>query len=98
MPLYRRLPKLGFTSAKKVRGDNQYSIINIGALNVFEDGATVDAAALTRAGLVRKLACDAGIKVLGSGSCDKRLVVKVQAVSAKARALIEAKGGSVELV
>jgi large subunit ribosomal protein L15 len=92
MPLYRRVPKRGFTNpfTKKV------ATINVKDLARFDSGATVDEAALREAGLVKRKV-DV-IKVLGDGELDKALTVKVQAASASAAAKIEKAGGSVELV
>ncbi len=92
IPLYRRVPKRGFTNpfTKKV------ATINVKDLARFDSGATVDEAALRKAGLVKRKV-DA-IKVLGDGELDKALTVKVHAASASAAAKIEKAGGSVELV
>lgn len=91
MPLQRRLPKRGFNNifAKEI------AIVNIGAINeAFEDGATVDAAALIAKGLVKK-ELD-GIKVLGNGELTKKFTVKASAFSKEAKAKIEAAGGTAE--
>lgn len=92
MPLQRRLPKRGFNNifAKEI------AAVNISALNVFEDGATVDIEALVNAGLVKK-ALD-GVKVLGNGELSKKLTVKVNAYSASAKEKIEAAGGKAEVI
>lgn len=92
MPLYRRIPKRGFTNlfAKRV------ATINVKDLERFEEGATVDEAALRKAGLVNRKADM--IKVLGDGELDKALTVKVHASSATATQKIEKAGGTVELV
>ena len=92
MPLYRRIPKRGFTNlfAKTV------ATINVRDLERFEEGATVDEAALRKAGLVNRKADM--IKVLGDGELDKALTVKVHAASATATQKIEKAGGTVELV
>ena len=91
MPLIRRLPKRGFTPLK----DNDYQVVNIAALEKFDDGTTVDAAALFEAGLVRN-AVDP-IKLLGNGDVAKKLTIAVTAASASAVAKIEAAGGAVKL-
>ncbi len=92
MPLIRRVPKRGFTPLK----DNDYQVVNLDRLNGFEDGATVDAAALFEAGLVRN-AVDT-IKILGNGELvAKKLVVSVTAASASAVAKVEAAGGTLNL-
>lgn len=92
MPLYRRIPKRGFTNpfTKKV------GTVNVKDLGRFEDGATVDEAALRQAGLIKRKV-DL-IKVLGDGELDKALTVKVHAASAAATQKIEKAGGTVELV
>lgn len=92
-PLQRRLPKFGFTSPNRV----EYEVINLDELSQrFEDGATVDVAALEAAGAV-KGNLD-GVKVLARGELTKKLTVKVHKVSESAREAIEKAGGSVELV
>ncbi|MDQ7000774.1 MAG: 50S ribosomal protein L15 [Mariprofundus sp.] len=91
MPLIRRVPKRGFTPRK----DNDFQVVNLGRLDVFDDGATVDAAALYEAGLVRS-AVDR-IKLLGNGELTKKLTVSVTAASAQAAAKIAAAGGTLNL-
>ena len=92
MPLYRRLPKRGF----KNRNTKEIVAINVSALERFENGATVDVAALREAGVVKN-SFD-GVKILGNGELTKKLTVKVDAVSASAQAKIEAAGGTVEVI
>ncbi len=91
MPLIRRVPKRGFTPLK----DNDFQVVNLGRLDVFDDGATVDAAALYEAGLVRS-AVDR-IKLLGNGELAKKLTVSVTAASAQAAAKVKAAGGTLKL-
>ena len=93
MPIYRRVPKRGFSNAifKK-----EYALISLDLLNKFEDGAVVTPEVLFESGLVRDL--KDGIKVLGNGSLDKKVTVKAHKVSGSAKAAIEAKGGSVEIL
>jgi len=92
MPLIRRVPKRGFTPRK----DNDFQVINLDKLNSFDDGATVDAAALYEAGLVRN-AVDR-IKLLASGELTaKKLTIAVTATSASAAAKVEAAGGTLSL-
>ena len=98
MPLYRRLPKFGFTSIARIKGQNVYSVINLSDLERFDNGATVDEAALRTLGIVRGKGRTAGVKVLGKGELTKKLTVKVNAISESAKAKIEASGGSVELI
>ena len=98
MPLYRRVPKLGFRSRKKTLGLNVFNLVNLDVLEQFEQGATVDAAALAAKGVGLKSKNRAGLKILGRGEITKKLTVKAQAVSAAAKAKIEAAGGNVEIV
>ena len=70
--------------------------MNVEALNAFDDGATVDAAALKEAGLVGKMYD--GVKVLGNGELTKKLTVKASAFSAAAKQKIEAAGGKAEVI
>jgi large subunit ribosomal protein L15 len=93
MPLYRRLPKRGFTNifAKK------YAIVNIEELSErFEDGMEVTPASLIEAGVIKK-ALD-GVKILGNGELDKKLTVKASKFSKTAVEKIEANGGKVEVI
>ena len=92
LPLYRKLPKRGFTNRFAVN----YAIVNVGALNKFEDGAVVDLEALLASKLVRK-ELD-GVKVLGEGELTKKLTVKATVFSATAKEKIEAAGGKIEEV
>ena len=92
-PIYRQLPKRGFTN-KKFK--TVYSNVNVEALNVFEDGAGVDLDALMEKRIVRKE--NDGLKVLGGGELTKKLTVKAVKFSAAAKEKIEAAGGSVEEV
>jgi len=91
MPLTQRVPKRGFTNI--FRKDTE--IVNVGALAVFGDGATVDASALKDRGLIR--GSGAAVKLLGEGDAPKNLTVKLDRVSAGARTKIESAGGTVEL-
>ena len=70
--------------------------MNVGALNKFEDGASVDAAALVEAGILNKN-CD-GVKILSNGKLEKKLTVKANAFSAAAKEKIEAAGGKAEVI
>lgn len=91
MPLYRRLPKRGFTNinTKEIVG------INVSALNRFEDGADVTIDTLMDIGLVKHPRD--GVKILGKGNVTKKLNVKVTAFSAAAKEKIEAAGGTCEV-
>ena len=92
MPMTRRLPKRGFNNifAKK------YAIVNIEALNAFDNGAFVSAAELLEKKIIRKE--EDGLRVLGNGELTKKLTVKANAFSESAKAKIEAAGGKVEVV
>ena len=93
MPLYRRIPKRGFTcpSSKEIVG------INLGTLNErFEDGAVVDLEALIESGIVKNP--KDGVKILGNGELTKKLTVQANAFSAKAAEKIEALGGKAEVI
>lgn len=92
MPLYRRLPKRGFNN----KWAKEYAEVNVKDLNKFEDGATVDAAALIEAGIVKK-ALD-GVKVLGNGELEKKLTVKAAKFSKSAAEKIEKAGGKAEVI
>lgn len=92
MPLTRRLPKGGFTNLFGVT----HQVVNLRELAKLEKGSVVDPAALFERSLISR--ADRPVKVLGSGELKQALVVRVDAVSASARAKIEAAGGSVELV
>jgi large subunit ribosomal protein L15 len=91
-PLQRRLPKFGFLAPNR----KHFAIINVGDLERFEAGTTVDEAALRKSGLV-KGSWD-GVKLLGEGSISRKISVHVHRASAKAKELVEKAGGSVELV
>lgn len=99
MPLYRRISKYGFRSQSKVLGTNKYDVVNLDSLEIhFENGATVGSDELLSLGFGRTHRNLAGYKILGTGNITKKLTVKVQAVSASAKAKIEAAGGTVEIV
>ncbi|MFV0255434.1 MAG: 50S ribosomal protein L15 [Erysipelotrichaceae bacterium] len=91
-PLYRRLPKRGFTNINR----KEFAIINVNQLDKFADGATVDVAALKEAGLIKKEL--SGIKVLGNGELTKKLTVKAHKFSASAAQAIEKAGGKTEVL
>jgi large subunit ribosomal protein L15 len=93
LPLSRRLPKRGF---KNFDFRVDFAVVNLARINErFDNAGTVDPASLVAAGLAHPTD---RIKILGTGDLDKKLSVKVHAISASARAKIEAKGGSVELI
>ena len=91
-PIYRQLPKRGF----KNYFAKHYAIVNVDALNVFEDGAVLDINALLAKKIIRK-PLD-GLKVLGNGELTKKVTVKAAIFSATAKAKIEAVGGQAEEV
>jgi len=93
MPLIRRIPKRGFNNTRHA---TVYLPVNLESLNQFEDGARVDEAALCSLGLANGRS--AGIKILGTGDLSRKLTVVAHAFSASARAKIEAKGGTCEIV
>ena len=93
LPLIRRIPKRGFNNT---RFTTRYLPVNLESLNQFEDGARVDAAVLKAAGLTN--GPGDGVKILGDGDLTKKLTVCAHAFSASARAKIEAKGGTCEVV
>jgi len=90
MPLHRRLPKRGFTNIFK----KTYAVVNLADLERFDNGATVDEAALRSAGIVKGR--NDGIKVLGNGKLSKKLTVSATKFSETARQSIEAAGGTVQ--
>lgn len=92
MRLVRRIPKRGFTNPTRT----SLLGVNVGVLDVFDDGAEVTWALLRSRGLARGRAD--GVKILGEGELKKKLTVKASAFSATARAKIEAAGGSCETV
>ena len=92
MPLQRRVPKRGFNNIFA----EEVIAINVSALEVFEDGAVVDAAALADKGIVKKASYP--VKVLGKGEITKKLTVKLNAFSASAAEKIAAAGGKTEVI
>ena len=92
MPLYRRLPKRGFTNIFK----KEISAINVDRLNVFENGTEVTPELLIGLGITRK--SKDGVKILGNGDIQKSLTVKANSFSKSAIEKIEAAGGRVEVV
>jgi large subunit ribosomal protein L15 len=92
MPLYRRIPKRGFTN----RNSLEIIGINLKALEAFEDGSVVTVESLIESGIVSNP--KDGVKILGNGELTKKLNVKVNAVSETAKAKIEAAGGTVEVI
>jgi large subunit ribosomal protein L15 len=91
-PLYRKLPKRGFTN----RFATTYAIANVSEFNCFNDGDVVDAQALLAKKIIRKN--NDGLKVLGNGEISKKLTVKAAVFSATAKEKIEAAGGKTEVI
>ncbi|MEZ7873280.1 MAG: 50S ribosomal protein L15 [Eubacteriales bacterium] len=92
MPLYRRIPKSGFTNIFA----KEYATINLSELERFEDGTTVTVALLKQHGLVKQI--KDGVKVLGGGELTKKLTVQVDRFTASAKEKIEALGGKAEVI
>ncbi len=92
MPLYRRLPKRGFTN----RNTKEIVGVNVSALERFENGATVAVETLIETGIVKNPRD--GVKILGNGDLTKKLTVKANAFSEGAKSKIEAAGGTCEVI
>ena len=92
MPLVRILPKRGFYN----RFATVYATVNVEQLDAFEDGAVVNAEALMRAGIIKKL-CD-GVKIMGNGELTKKLTVQAAKFTQSAKEKIEAAGGKAEVI
>ena len=93
MPLYRRLPKRGFTNVfAKI-----YNEINISRLNIFDDGIVVTPELLKETGIIKKIEKD-GVKILGDGNLEKSLVIRAQKFTKSAIEKIEAAGGKAEVI
>ncbi len=91
-PLYRRLPKRGFTNINR----KEYAIVNLDALNRFEEGTEVTPELLIETGVVSNE--KSGIKILAKGNIEKKLTVKAHKFSSTAKEAIEAAGGSAEVI
>ncbi|MCF3943890.1 50S ribosomal protein L15 [Oceanobacillus alkalisoli] len=91
-PLFQRLPKRGFTNINR----KDYTIVNLDKLNQFEEGTEVTPELLLEEGVVSKL--NAGIKVLGNGTIEKKLTVKAHKFSQVAKEAIETAGGKTEVI
>ena len=92
IPLYRKLPKRGFNN----RFAKEYAIVNLDALNSFNDGDTVNLEALMSCGKIKK-ALD-GVKILGNGEITKKITVQAKVFSKSAKEKIEAAGGKAEVI
>jgi large subunit ribosomal protein L15 len=91
-PIYRRLPKRGFTNPNRV----EYAIVNLDTLNRFEEGTVVTPELLVQEGVVKNL--KDGLKILGTGELSKKLTVKAHKFSASAIEKINAVGGATEVI
>ncbi len=99
MPLYRRIPKVGFRSREAVAGANVYNVVRLSVLERLDNGATVDLAVIQKLGYAKKSSSKAGVKILAdAGDFTKKLHLKVNAISSGAKARVEAAGGTVEIV
>lgn len=92
MPLYRRIPKRGFTNVFK----KEWSIMNVSDLNCYEDGTEITPELLAKEGKVKQV--KAGVKILGEGNLEKKLTVKANKFSKAAIEKIEAAGGKAEVI
>ncbi|WP_412521572.1 50S ribosomal protein L15 [Staphylococcus simulans] len=92
LPLFRRIPKRGFTNINR----KEYAVVNLDQLNRFDEGTEVTPELLIETGVVKN--AKAGIKVLGNGSLEKKLTVKAHKFSASAAEAIDAKGGAHEVI
>jgi large subunit ribosomal protein L15 len=93
MPLFRRIPKRGFSHAS---WDKRFQILNVGDLDAFDAGSTIDPDSLRAAGLL-KHAAD-GLRILGDGELTKRLTIKAHHFSKSALEKIKAQGGTAEII
>ncbi len=91
MPLYRRVPKRGFHNPFRI----EYATVNVGRLEIFEDGTVVTAETLKEAGLIKKVMD--GVKILGNGELTKKLTVQADKFTDSAKEKIEALGGKAEV-
>ena len=94
MPLFRRLPKRGFTNIFK----KEYAIVNVEALNQFENGATVTLDSLIESGLVKRADAKDGLRILGNGDINVSVNVKANHFTKSAAEKIEAAGGKAEVI
>ena len=93
LPLYRRIPKRGF---KNAMFKTRYAVINLDALNAFEDGAVVTPALLKEAGIIKNQLD--GIKVLGNGKLEKKLTIQANKFSTSALEKIKESGSKAEVI
>jgi large subunit ribosomal protein L15 len=90
MPLYRRIPKRGFHNHFK----KNYAIVNLSSLNIFDDGSEINGKLLLEKKIIRKI--KDGVKILGDGNLEKKLIVKANKFTKSAEKKIIAKGGKYE--
>ena len=93
MTFVRRIPKRGFTNAQFRR---DWAFVNLSDLNAFEEGEVVTPEECLRRGIIPKVR--SGVKILGSGTLEKKLTIKAHRASKSAKAAIEAAGGTLELI
>jgi len=91
-PLFKRLPKRGFTNFTR----KEYAIVNLGDLNIFEDGTVVTPELLLEKRIIRKL--ESGLKVLGNGKLEKKLTIRAHKFTKSAKDQIEALGAKIEVI
>nr|WP_255702404.1 50S ribosomal protein L15 [Peptoniphilus sp. KCTC 25270] len=94
MPLFRRIPKRGFTNIFK----KEYAVVNVDSLNQFDNGAEITLDALVEKGLVRKSEAKDGLRILGNGDLNVSVTVKAQHFTKSAAEKIEAAGGKAEVI
>ncbi len=98
MPLYRRLPNIGFKSKKQIDGTNRYSLIKCSDLEQLENGTVVDMELLYQLGFKCSLSQKAGFKLVGTGDLTKNLTVRLNAITKSALEKVQKAGGTVELL
>lgn len=91
-PLFKRLPKRGFTNHFRV----EYAVINVSELNTYAESTVVTPELLLKDGKIKSV--EKGIKVLGNGSLNVKLTVQAHKFSSSAKAIIEAAGGTIEVI
>lgn len=92
IPFFQRIPKRGFTNYTR----REYAIVNVGSLNVFDDGTVVTPKLLLEKRIISKL--ESGLKVLGEGKLDRKLTIKAHKFSLSASEIIKKAGGTVEVI
>lgn len=92
MPLYRRLPKRGFTNIFK----KQWAIVNVSELNCFDEGTVITPELLKEAGIIKNILTD--VKILGNGNVEKKITVQAKKFSKSAVDKIESAGGKAEVI